>query len=275
MGPQPDARSLLAPMGPQPHMRMHRPVGSRSLMPREHGAYAQLGLPLTAVLIGGHATVAALSFAVAACAAFVAHEPLLVVLGQRGGRARRDDGARSGRRLAGLGVVAVLSGCAGLALAQNALPMVGIAAAIAAVAGIFVFWGRERSLAGELGASAALTAAALPVAAASGLDAGRAFAVSAVFYATAIVSTVEVRAVARREESATARLSAWAVCSFLVCALAVEAPRFALTVIPPLLVIVGTAVMRPRPARLRQLGWSLAAASLVSTAMIVLALRLR
>jgi hypothetical protein len=246
----------------------------RTLMPREHGAYAELALPLIAVLFGGRPTAAAACLAVASCAAFVAHEPLLVVLGQRGARARREDGARSMRRLTALAVVAATLVAIGVALVPKTLPWLGVAAAIAACAGVFVARRSERTLGGELAAAAALTATALPVAAASGLDSARALALCAVFYATAIASTVEVRCVARRDEGIATRLSAWAVSSSLMTALAVEAPRFALAAVPSLAVVAGIAILRPGPQRLRQIGWTLAAASLVTATGVVVALRI-
>ena len=66
----------------------------RSLWPREHGAYAQLAAPLLTALVIVRPTVAAALLALAACIAFLANEPLLVVLGHRGKRMREQDGRR-------------------------------------------------------------------------------------------------------------------------------------------------------------------------------------
>src|SRR5437762_3573628 len=96
-----------------------RPARPRSLAPKEHGAYGQLGLPLVTGLAMGRPGVAAAALAVAAAAAFVAHEPLLILAGQRGTRARREEGPRAARRLAVLGAAAAISGGAGLALAPS------------------------------------------------------------------------------------------------------------------------------------------------------------
>ena len=71
----------------------------RSLMPREHGAYGQLALPLLTALFSGRPTAAAFLYSTAAVFAFFAHEPLLVLLGQRGSRAFRELGARARLRL--------------------------------------------------------------------------------------------------------------------------------------------------------------------------------
>ncbi|MEO1979672.1 MAG: YwiC-like family protein, partial [Fuerstiella sp.] len=58
------------------------------LHPKEHGAYAIVGVPLVVALaIGGLNTVAVLA-TIATIAGFVANEPLMVLSGRRGERAR-------------------------------------------------------------------------------------------------------------------------------------------------------------------------------------------
>ncbi|MCA9090891.1 MAG: YwiC-like family protein, partial [Planctomycetaceae bacterium] len=59
------------------------------LYPKEHGAYAILGVPLTAALSIVGITPATALFSVATIAAFLAHEPMLIVMGCRGQRARQ------------------------------------------------------------------------------------------------------------------------------------------------------------------------------------------
>ncbi|MBK8937310.1 MAG: YwiC-like family protein [Polyangiaceae bacterium] len=81
---------------------MSRPTPKRSLMPREHGAYGQLVLPAAAALIAWPSFGGA-ALAVAATAMFLAHEPALVLLGQRGARARAELGAAARSRLTVLG----------------------------------------------------------------------------------------------------------------------------------------------------------------------------
>ena len=85
----------------------------RSLLPHEHGAWGQLAMPLLTALAIGRPTVGSLLLTLAVVLAFVAHEPLLVVLGQRGKRAREQDGARALRWLAALGALAAGTGVAG------------------------------------------------------------------------------------------------------------------------------------------------------------------
>jgi hypothetical protein len=61
-----------------------------SLLPKEHGAYGQIAVPLiTAFLVAGVSTTGLL-IATAVSAGFLAHEPASVLTGARGTRAKRD-----------------------------------------------------------------------------------------------------------------------------------------------------------------------------------------
>jgi choline-glycine betaine transporter len=91
-----------------------------SLLPREHGAYAQVIFPLLTALALGGITVSALLLVIATVTVFLAHEPVLVLLGNRGGRAKRETSAPAGRRLAWLVVVGLAAGLVGLWLAPSA-----------------------------------------------------------------------------------------------------------------------------------------------------------
>lgn len=141
----------------------------RSLWPREHGAYVQLAAPLATALMLRVPTPAAALFAVAACLAFLANEPLLVVLGHRGARAKESDGKRAAWRLAFLSILAAIAGCVAILIAPRAARIAaGGAAALGALL-VGVGWRRaQHSLHGELVAAAGLPAAGLPIATASG-----------------------------------------------------------------------------------------------------------
>lgn len=142
----------------------------RSLMPREHGAYGQLVLPLLTALFSGRPTAAAFLYAAAAVFAFFAHEPLLVLLGQRGSRAFRELGARARLRLTLLAVGTLL--CAGLALmlSSQTARLASVAPLGGALAlSLLIFRKEERTDWGEIVAAFALSAAGLPVAVAGGV----------------------------------------------------------------------------------------------------------
>lgn len=103
----------------------------------------------------GRFDLAALFYAGASICAFLAHEPALVLLGQRGSRALREAGSRARRRTALLACGALL--CSGLALALS-----GPAARLAFVAplggacalGLLIWHKQERTNLGEFAACA-------------------------------------------------------------------------------------------------------------------------
>src|SRR5262249_31077882 len=104
---------------PRGGSRAGRSLMKRSLWPREHGAYAQLGAPLATAPALHIPTVPAALLAAAACCAFLANEPLLVVLGHRGKRMHDEHGRRAAVRLAIVGGTAVAIGAVALVLAPR------------------------------------------------------------------------------------------------------------------------------------------------------------
>lgn len=249
-------------------------VAPRSMAPREHGAYVQLGLPLFTVALAGAPSLAALALSVAAAATFAAHEPLVVLLGQRGSRARRELRARAWSRL--LVLLLVAGSAAGLAFWLDAVsrPWLLTPLLFGAAALVVTLRQRERSLVGQLIAVAALTSVALPCAVASGLSPAKALAIVGAFYLTSLASTVEVRAVARRGESRGARLLAWAVAACGLALLALGAPLVALATLPVFAVLLGMAALRVGPSQLRRIGWALAASSVAMAIAVAVATRL-
>src|SRR6266536_5679609 len=142
---------------------------TRTLVPHEHGAYGQLALPLLTALAIGRPGAASLLLTYAIVVAFVAHESLLVVLGQRGRRALAADAPRARRVLAILGGQAVLAGAVGLALAPPAArAALALPVVLAAAVAWFVWRRREKTIAGEVTVGAALSSGGLAVALAAG-----------------------------------------------------------------------------------------------------------
>lgn len=241
----------------------------RSLSPREHGAYAQLGAPLVTALVLRTPTPAALLIAIAACCAFLANEPLLVVLGHRGARVRKSDGRRAMRRLVTLGLGTALATAIGLVLATRETVAIAGIAAMGAAAMVALAWRRaEHSLVGELIATIALPGASAPVAIASGVQWQLAVAVWAAWAVGYACSVVAVHRVLARHKRAASWLDAavasgLAIVTVASCLLAGVIP--AAGVAAPLAVIsFGVAVHPPRATRLRAVGVALVIASLVS-----------
>ena len=74
-------------------------TAQRKMIPREHGAYAELLFPIVTVFLGGSPTTSTWLLAVGAIACFLANEPLLVLVGQRGNRTKREESDRAKRAL--------------------------------------------------------------------------------------------------------------------------------------------------------------------------------
>jgi len=167
----------------------------RSMWPKEHGAYAQLGIPLATALACGRPTIAALLFVVAACAAFLAHEPGAILLGARGTRARRENRRRAVHALGWSVAIAALAGLFALALAPPpARILAALAFVLAALAGLVLYERKERTRGGEIIAAVALAGAAAPVGSACGLPTWIVLTCWAVWTAQFVVSTFAVHA---------------------------------------------------------------------------------
>jgi hypothetical protein len=207
----------------------------------------------------------------------VAHEPVLVLLGQRGTRAAREDGPRARLRAAQLGSVAIAGGAAGLWLMPaDARWTAVVPVVLSAVLAPFVARGDERSTLGELIASAALSSAALPVALAAGVPLGAALAAWAAWCLVFFVSTFAVRAVIAHAKAAASwpkRLVGPVAAAALAGGAAlvgVVRPSGAIGAIPMLAVSLIIAARPPRPQQLKRVGWSLVAASVaLALALIV------
>jgi hypothetical protein len=239
----------------------------RSLMPREHGAYAQLAAPILAALLLRVPTVPAGLLTVAASCAFLANEPLLVVLGHRGKRLRESDGARAKRRLAVLGTLAIACGTVGLAQAGSATVQLA-AIAMAPVAGLLVLaWRRgQHSLAGEVVAASALPGACAPIASASGVGMRTAVLLWLAWSLGYVASVLAVHRVIARNRRPASVVDVLLVVGLagVIVAIAVVAPRMFVLAMP-LVAISTLLVARPPGAKyLRAVGVALVVGSVAS-----------
>jgi hypothetical protein len=251
-------------------------VGGRSLWPREHGAYVQLAAPLVAAFLANGVTIASLLFAIGGCLAFIANEPLLVILGNRGHRMHQHDGKRARHRLFVFVPLAVMSGIGGFALGSADVRASAALVAVPAILVVILAWRRRvHSLFGELVAVTVLTGVAVPSAVAAGLPLQDALLVWGAWtcgYASTVIGVHRVLARHRHRRRATRRDRVIGLC-MVGLTLVVIASGFVtpcgLAALP--LVACSTAlVLWPPPAtRLRAIGFGLVAASLLSVAVVV------
>src|SRR5436305_2550049 len=171
------------------------------MIPREHGAYGQLLMPLVTAVALGRPSWAALALMGAAVAAFIAHEPLLVLLGRRGERVRRDEHGRAMRWLLASAAIATATGVIGTVMLPAAGRWTLLApAALAGVAALSIAAGRERTTWGEIAAASALASASFPVAVGSSATIEAAVACTLAFIAGFVAATLGVRVVIGRAQ---------------------------------------------------------------------------
>jgi YwiC-like protein len=275
--PMSDPRA--APDPPQPAPAAREP----SLLPREHGAWGQLALPLVSALALGRPGAGALLLTAAVVLAFLAHEPLVIVLGQRGRRVQGALDRPARRRLALVGSAAVACGAAGLLLRPEALLAVLPAAALGAASVGLVLARLEKTTLGEILVAFALTAASVPVALAAGAPARDAWASAATWAAAFAAATLPVRAIllrARTKGAVDRRLLAAAgVATIAAAALLAGArgwlPRPAAFAVLPVALAAFVVSLAPiRPQRLTQVGWTVVGASTLALLVLVIGLRL-
>ena len=153
-----------------------------ALLPREHGAYGQMALPLVTSFAIAGVTVPALLIALAVVAGFVMHEPLSVLLGRRGAREKRAQWRRAATWLGTTAALVVGAGLMGVWLMPPSgrwsllLPVLP-----AALLGVTIRVKREKSSLGEVAVALAFSSVAVPVCLAAGAPIVRAFAVGIAF----------------------------------------------------------------------------------------------
>jgi hypothetical protein len=173
-----------------------------SLLPREHGAYAELVFPLVTGLAAAPPSPAALALASAAVAFFLANEPIAVLLGARGERLKNQVGPRARRRgflLMGAGIA--LGGAGIAAAGASVWPALLCPFLAAALLVPMVLARRHKTLPGELLVVTAFSTLVLPVAAASGVAPTRMIPAAAVWWMSFALGTLEVHAIKARHRA--------------------------------------------------------------------------
>jgi hypothetical protein len=246
-----------------------------SLLPREHGAYGQLAFPVVSSLALAGVSPSSVLIAGAVVALFVAHEPLLVLLGRRGTLARRKQGRTAIVWLAAAGALGLVLGLASFALAPaNAKWWFGLPLAAGTVLAAVIAADQEKTSGGEVCAALTFSFVAAPMCVAGGADSTIALSVAVVFAATFVTSTLAVRGIildvraggdpraARTARLAAVMLACVAIAGLLLAAVSAILPWVALAAaVPGLLTATWLALRPPQSSRLRDVGWVIIAAS--------------
>ncbi len=249
----------------------------RSLVPKEHGAYAQLGLPLLTGLLMGRPGLISMLLTTGFLAALLAHEPLLVAMGRRGDRARRDDGTRARRRLLALLGLGSLSLALVFALATHVVRgALVIPATLGIVTGLVLLADAEKTLLGEWVAAGALSSIIVPLCVAGGGSPAVALQAFLVFVLGFFASVSAVRAtIATKKHGAGLASRLAPVLATGATGLALAGLRVVPTWVPiasaPMLVgAIALAAFPPPPRALMRVGWTLVATGVATAALVVI-----
>ena len=246
------------------------------LLPREHGAYGQLLLPtVTALGLWGSPQPVSYLLWVTALALFWAHEPLLVILGQRGTRPRREHGRWAGVLLLLLLLVATGS----LLAAYQRLP-ISLRPHLAVPFGLgglilpWLFARKEKTTVAELLVAIALSSWAAPILLSKGVAMARAYQLVWSFALLFVAAVLLVRGLMNKLSLG------WSLGVAGVGLLATHwaglhgllPPHAIWPLVPMVLLVTGLALVRPSPRYLRHVGWSIVVVTLAMIAMVSLGL---
>jgi hypothetical protein len=247
-----------------------------SLLPREHGVYAEVLFPIVTALVIGPASLAGICFAIAIIAAFLVHEPVLVLLGRRGAWVKTGLGPQARRHVIVLALIVAVCGVVGLWHASTAVRISFLLLVPVAVPLAFLVAGKqEKTLAGECLIAFILSLASVPITMAGGASMHAAGAAALVWTVVFVTSTVTVHAILARTKRhthvpaiivmalslAVVLLSAWGNVS--------GGPMWLVALIPAPLVAFGVLAARLPVKRLRTLGWLLVLGNLLTAALLV------
>jgi hypothetical protein len=239
-------------------------------------------MPLLTALAIGAPTGAALALTAAVVLAFVAHEPALVLLGQRGKRVKDEEGTRALRWLGATGGLAVVAGAVGATLAPPLARLaLAVPAALAALVAVLVVRRLEKTVAGEIAVAATLASAGLAVALAGGAAPEHALAAALAWVIAFSAATLAVQVILERARSKGARdpgrLHAAGAALLLAAAAALSLAglpaALAWATLPTAALSIAVCLGRFSPKRLRGLGWAIVGSSTLTLLILVAGLR--
>ena len=250
------------------------------LLPREHGAYAQLGFPLVTGLVYARGDLAAAGFAVAAAALFLAHEPVAVLAGVRGKRLQEQLRAPARRRILALAAAAALGLAAALALAP---PRAWLAATLPGGLALLLLpllgTRRLKSLPAEMLVAAVFSSSVMPLALCGPASWRGAGVAAVVWFAAVVPAILSVHAIKvafkRKTEGRWTLVAAPGLAAAIVVAAVAAAwalppwGRAVLAVLPPALAVIALGVIRPHPKHLKRVGWTMVGADALTLALLL------
>ncbi|MDG2131502.1 MAG: YwiC-like family protein [Fuerstiella sp.] len=240
------------------------------LHPREHGAYAIVGVPLVVALaIGGLNSVALLG-TIATIAGFVANESLMVLSGRQGERARLSTPAALST-LTVLLLITIVFGSSAFWLGSEQVQVTLIACTFFAVAGYAMsVAGWQRTLVAQLTGIVGLTLPSAVVLLAGEIDSASIVCLSAAWIIGRVATTIAIRSVVEFNKASTHHRvpltnDVILTAAVLACGSSVFCGMSECLLITP--VVISAIWLRLQPPlirHMRQIGWSLLAANIIS-----------
>jgi hypothetical protein len=229
------------------------------LQPKEHGAYAILGVPLVTALVISGFSFAGICVAIAAVAGFLAHEPLLVVWGHRGMRAKNaTPGAM--RRLLTLLTITIGSGSVALLLGTTSMVTALFGCGmLAASSFVLAMRGQHRTFGGQLWGVIGLSVPCVPILLSGEVPLAQTLEIWLTWLIGFAATTIAVRAVIAAQKRCSTSLYLVSVLglSVIVAMLATIQHSWVIAALP-MLVISVYLVLQPPPAKqLKRVGWTL------------------
>lgn len=258
------------------------PSSQISLLPKEHGAYIQLSLALASGLVLGHGSnPRSWGQALLTALLFLASEPILILLGQRGSKATPVVKRHAKRLLTVVGALSLLSAAfVWWPATWEAWQSLLIPALLASVLLGLALGKREHSTLGELVAAWALASATYPVAVLGGAGAREAGLLALALAGIQSIGTATVRAFLeslKRQSRPLPRtiplLLGLAIMGLVLASRLPFSGVIALAMVPNTGVATWMLMAPPSPRRLQRMGWILTLAAVTGIFPVLMALR--
>jgi YwiC-like protein len=259
----------------QPHENVR---AKKLLLPREHGAYTELGFSLATALGLGRITSPAILLAASLIAFFVAHEPIAILLRGRGNRrlAEAKHGAVATAALSiGAGIILGAAGWWQAPVAARSAVLLPLCFGAALM--LIVSKRREKSALGEMLMALTFAGALIPIALAAETDAAAALMAAALWAVIFILQTLAVREVrGRGRDYQERRLSPAVLTStgvFVIAALLIGHWLSVVALLPSGVIAAMCGLLRVSPRRLRTVGWAFAVSDVLAFSAMLALLR--
>jgi hypothetical protein len=252
------------------------------MLPREHGAYSQMALPLVTSFVISGVTLAAVLTGLAVLFGFLAHEPLLVLFGRRGARITAEAAPRARKALALSSAAMIAAGVAALLLTPAIVRWWFLLPAIpAATVAASLFARHEKSAPAELAVALAFSLSAVPICLSAGTSIPIALSIGVAFTIVFVAGTLAVRVVilkvraggkpkaVRGTRAALAAIATGAVIAFALAAARGALPWAPLLAVSPGLISALLLAFQPKTPRLKTVGWTLMSTSTAAAVILM------